>query len=70
MGDVVFWSRVKIAAEEAVMIGIKIVVISAIILAAFSVVVGDYSVVRQRAVNGQQAFEFVQKKIQSGEWKP
>ena len=65
-----FWSRVKIAAEEAVMIGIKIVVISAIILAAFSVVVGDYSVVRQRAVNGQQAFEFVQKKILSGEWKP
>lgn len=66
----VLTARLKQAAEEAVVLGVKIVIVCLIIIAAFSVVVGDYAVVRQRALNGQNAFEFIQKKVQSGEWKP
>lgn len=56
-----FSARVKQAAEEGALVGIKIVVVLAIVTAALSVILGDYAIVRQRAMNGQQAFEFIQK---------
>jgi hypothetical protein len=56
-GQMDLWSRVKVAAADGLVLGIK----WGLAAAGFAVVVllflGDYAVVRGRATNGQAAYE-------------
>ena len=49
--------------QEAVLIGVRWSVIFVLSLWALSWALSDYGIVRQRALNGQQAFEFIQQQI-------
>lgn len=55
-----FLPRLQAAVEWAVLWGVKIAIVLAIVLMSVSYLVGDYNVVRERALNGQRAFEFIQ----------
>ena len=54
-------ARLKQAAEEAIILGVKWSLIVALILLTVSWLLGDYKTVRQRALNGQQAFEYLRQ---------
>jgi len=53
------WDDLKSAAREGVLLGVKWAIIAAFVVFAVSMLLGDYIIVRQRAANGQQAFEFI-----------
>ena len=53
------WSEIKQAARQGVLLGVQYGIAVLLVLIAISWFVGDYSTVRQRALNGQQAFEFL-----------
>ncbi len=55
-----FLGRMKTAAEWAVLLGIKIAIVVAIVLVSVSFVLGDYNIVRGRAANGERAWEWIQ----------
>lgn len=57
------WDRVKRAAEAGVLLGVQYGIALALMLLAISWMLGDYTLVRQRALNGQQAFEYLQHEI-------
>lgn len=52
-------ASLKEAAVAGLLIGVKWAVIIVVIAAALSIFLGDYGVTRQRALNGQKAFEFL-----------
>lgn len=52
--------RLKAAAADAVVIGVKWAIIAALVLYAVSLTLGDYLIVRQRAYNGQLAYEAIE----------
>ena len=67
------WSDVKAAARDGILVGVKYGIAAALVLAAVSWMLGDYTTVRQRAHNGQVAFEFLQQqaaKAANGPQKP
>lgn len=43
------------------MLGVKYGIAAIVVLVAISWMLGDYAVVRQRALNGQRAFEFLER---------
>lgn len=51
--------RLKTATAEGVLLGVKYGVAAALILVVVSWLLGDYGVVRQRAANGQAAYEYL-----------
>lgn len=51
--------RLKAAVADAVVIGVKWAIIAALVLYAVSLTLGDYLIVRQRAYNGQLAYEAI-----------
>lgn len=55
------WPRVKYAAEEGLLLGVKWALTVALVLLGVSYLLNDYGIVRQRAQNGQAAFEFLQQ---------
>lgn len=55
-----FKARLWQATEEGMLWGVKLTIAAAILLLGMSYLVGDYNVVRERAMNGQQAFEYLQ----------
>lgn len=55
-----FRERLRIAVEWAILWGVKIAIVLAIVLISVSYLLGDYNIVRERALNGQRAFEFIQ----------
>ena len=59
-----FRSRLRDAAEDGLLLGVKYALAVGLILVGVSYVLGDYLVIRQRAANGQMAFEFLQKQQQ------
>jgi len=56
-----FRDRLKVAAEEGILIGVKWALALAAILLTVSYLLNDYGIVRSRAANGQLAFEYLQK---------
>lgn len=56
-----FRARLLRAGQEGILWGVKLGLALGLILVAVSYVLGDYSIVRQRALNGQRAFEFLQQ---------
>ena len=58
-----FRERLIVVVQEAVLIGVRWSVVLVLSLWALSWALGDYGIVRQRALNGQQAFEFIQQQI-------
>ena len=57
---VTFWPRLQAACAAGVLLGVQYGLAAILILVAVSWVLGDYSVVRQRALRGQQAWEQIQ----------
>ena len=55
------WARVKEAAEDGLVFGVKALVFLLVLLFGLSWFLGDYTLVRQRAMNGQWAAEQVQR---------
>lgn len=53
--------QLKDAVSAAIILGVKWAIVILIIGVALLLLAGDYQVVRQRAFNGQQAFEFIQR---------
>jgi hypothetical protein len=54
-------TRLRAAAEEGLVLGVKWAIALAAILLGVSLTLGDYNLVRQRAYNGQLAFEALQR---------
>ena len=58
-----FRYRLVEAAQEGVLIAAKWAIVLAVVLLTVSYLLNDYGIVRQRALNGQQAFELIQQQI-------
>lgn len=56
-----FLTRLGRAIQDGILWGVKLGLALALTLIALSYVFGDYSIVRQRALNGQRAFEYLQQ---------
>ena len=61
------WARCRTAAQEGTVLGVKYGIAVLLTIWAVAWLLGDYSVVRQRALNGQHAFEYIQRVIQQQE---
>ena len=57
--------RIKLAAIDALVFGVKWAIVLLVFGAAALLIAGDYMVVRQRAYNGQAAFEFIEKQLEA-----
>ncbi len=55
-----FLGRLRTCAEDGILWGVKLAIIVAIVLVSVTYLLGDYTIVRERALNGQRAFEFIQ----------
>lgn len=53
--------RLRIAATDGLVFGVKWAIVFVVFALAAAAVLGDYTVVRQRAFNGQVAFEYLQQ---------
>ena len=58
-----FRDRLRDAIESGVIIGVKWALAVGLILIGVSYVLNDYGIVRERALNGQRAFEFLQQQV-------
>ena len=58
-----FSERLKTAAADGAVLGVKWAMVLMVLAMMAAVILGDYSLVRQRAANGQQAFDFIQQQI-------
>lgn len=58
-----FRMRLRAAIEDGVLWGVKVGLTVAFVLVAVSYVVNDYGIVRQRALNGQRAYEWIEQQI-------
>lgn len=67
---VTFWMQVRNAAAAGTVVGVKWAMALLIMLASLAMFLGDYQVLRQRAANGQRAFEFIQQQIEQARAKP
>lgn len=56
-----FRDQLRSAAEWAILAGVKVSIIVALLALTLGYLLNDYNIVRQRAFNGQQAFEFLQQ---------
>lgn len=56
-----FKDRFTDAVQDGILVGVKWAIVFALFAAAAFLVAGDYSVVRARALNGQIAFEELQR---------
>ena len=59
-----FRERLLVAVQESVLLGVKWAITVAFVLFAVAYLLNDYGLVRQRALNGQQAFEFIAQQQQ------
>ena len=55
------WNALKAAACEGTLLGVKYGVALLILAAVLLLLAGDYNVVRERALNGQIAFEKIDR---------
>ena len=58
------WQRLSEAAQSGIVIGVKYGIALVLMLLSVSWILGDYQAVRERARNGQAAFEFLQQQVQ------
>jgi hypothetical protein len=65
-----FPDRVSQAAQDGIVVGVKWAFAFGLILFVVSYLLNDYSLVRQRALNGQQAFEYLQKQVTASQSAP
>ena len=56
-----FRDRLRDAIESGVILGVKWALAVGLVLIGVSYVLNDYGIVRQRAFNGQAAFEYLQQ---------
>lgn len=59
------FDRVRVIAEEAVLVGVKWAIIAALVLCGVGYALGDYALTRQKAEQGAQAFQFIQAQLAS-----
>ncbi len=55
------WADLKVAAREGVILGVKYGLAAIIVLFMVAALLGDYAIVRQRALNGQKVYEEVEE---------
>ena len=58
-----FRARLTATVQQAVLIGGKWMIVAVLSLWAIGWVLGDYAVVRERALHGQQGFEYLQQQV-------
>lgn len=58
-----FRYRLTVAIQDGLLWGVKLALALGLVVVAISYLLGDYSQTRQRALNGQQAFEFLQRQL-------
>lgn len=56
-----FRDRLRAAIESGVIVGVKWAIVVGLVLVGVSYALNDYGIVRQRAFNGQAAFEYLQQ---------
>lgn len=56
-------SKVRAAAEWGLLWGIKLALAVGLVVLSVAYLLNDYGIVRQRAQNGQAAFEFLQQQL-------
>lgn len=55
------WLEIKAAARDGLILGVKLGTALAIVGVVLTWALGDYFTVRQRALHGQQAYEYLQR---------
>lgn len=60
-----FRGRLAEAVREGILLGVKLALAVGLVLLGVSYLLNDYNIVRQRALHGQQAFEFLQQQQQA-----
>lgn len=65
-----FSDRLRLAAEAGVLIGVKWAIAAAILLFSVSCLLGDYNLVRERAANGEKAWELIQSQLNRSQTPP
>ena len=58
-----FAARLRIAAEEGILMAVKLAIGLAAIILTVSYLLGDYTQTRQSAQQGKAAFDFIQQQI-------
>ena len=58
-----FRSRLGVAAQDGLLWGVKLALAVGLVVFVVSYLLNDYGIVRQRAFNGQLAFEFIQSQM-------
>ena len=58
-----FLDRLRSACEEGVLIGVKLALAVGFVLIGVSYILADYGLVRERARNGQAAYELLQRQL-------
>lgn len=58
-----FLDRLREAFESGVILGVKWAIAVGLLLIGVSYVLNDYGIVRERALNGQRAFEYLQQQL-------
>ena len=60
-----FRARLKAAAEDAVIAGVKCAIVLLVVVVAFGWLLNDYRLVRQAAFNGQQVYNALRAQQQA-----
>ncbi len=59
------WAELKAAARAGLVWGVQIGVALLVVMVLLSWALGDYNQIRQRALNGQLAYEYLQRQAQA-----
>ena len=59
--EIGFGGRLRLAIQDGILWGVKLALAVGFVLLGVSYLLNDYNVVRQRSLNGQRAFEFLQQ---------
>jgi hypothetical protein len=64
-----FRERLRAAVEAGLLLGVKILIVLAVLLLGAGWLIGDYNITRARAAHGQEIWELVQKQQQAQQGK-
>jgi hypothetical protein len=66
----VFADRLRAAAETGILWGVKLALALGLVIVMITYLLNDYNIVRTRAANGQQAYDYITRQIDAAKPKP